>query len=52
MICPIKWSDFSHLIHLQIKVWSIAGDVLCPGHQYEIGTGGGIESMPNFSKTK
>ena len=35
-----------------MKVWTLAGDVLQPGNNYDIGKGNGTEPVPNFYQTK
>ncbi|CCA71737.1 hypothetical protein PIIN_05672 [Serendipita indica DSM 11827] len=44
--------DASKMRSFTTKIWSIAGDVLVPGNQYEASKGDGTEPTPTFRETK
>jgi hypothetical protein len=35
-----------------MKIWSIAGDVLSPGNNYDVGNGSGTQPAPILRETK
>ncbi|PVG01419.1 hypothetical protein CPB86DRAFT_812391 [Serendipita vermifera] len=44
--------DFARMRSFSIKIWTIAGDVLIPGNQFDVGKGSGTDPVPNYPQTK
>lgn len=45
-------NDTSAMKLFTMKLWTLAGDVLRPGNDYDIGKGDGTEPVPSFAQTK